>query len=106
MYAVTRQRYIDGDEVVEVAIGGLDYANPDALVKKYPGEMEEYKNPIKAIEAAISICRNWRKDGNKKAKVAIGYTGGYSVPFESVSFRNARKWAKQEYKKLQIENSE
>jgi len=38
MYAVTRQHYISNDYVVEVAIGGLEYANPDALVPKYPGE--------------------------------------------------------------------
>jgi hypothetical protein len=99
MYAVTRQHYISNDYVVEVAIGGLEYANPDALVPKYPGEAEEYKDPRKAVEVAIRICKQWRKDGCN-AKLAIGFTRGYTIPCEYVSFKQARKWAKQEYNSL------
>ena len=44
MYTVTRQcQWPDGDNVVEVSVGGIDYCNPDALSPKYAGEFEEYK---------------------------------------------------------------
>ena len=36
MFTVTRQRqFPDGENVVEVSAGGLDYTNPDALGAKY-----------------------------------------------------------------------
>lgn len=92
---VTRQlQWPDGKRVVEVSIGSLDYVNPDALVAKYQGEFNEYDNPIEAVEAAISICRRWRQDGCKDAKVGFGATGGFTFPFDQCSFAEARKWAK------------
>jgi len=101
MYGVTRQHYwADGQYVVEVAYGGLEYANPDALVPKYEGEMKEYRDPRKAVEVAIAICKAWRKDGCRKAKVAVGSTSGYTMPFEGGTFSQARKWAEEEYKAL------
>ena len=92
---VTRQiQWPDGKPVVEVSIGSIDYVNPDALVAKYPGEFEEYDNPVVAVEAAISICRKWRQDGRRDAKVGFGSTGGFTLPFEECSFAEAIKWAK------------
>jgi len=62
-YAVTRQSYWpEGQLAVEVAGGGLDYCNPDALVGKYPGEFEEFLDPREAVKTAIEICREWRAD--------------------------------------------
>ena len=58
---VTRQlQWPEGKRVVEVSVGGMDYVNPDALVAKYQGELEEYDDPIEAVEAAIDVCRRWR----------------------------------------------
>lgn len=102
MYTVTRQiQWPEGLPIVEVSCGGLDYCNPDALVGKYSGEFEEFKNPIEAVDAAISICRQWRKDGESKATVGIGATGGFTMPFDSCSFKNAARWAVKELETLE-----
>lgn len=102
MYTITRQlQWPEGTAVVEISAGGLDYTNPDALVAKYPGEFEEFKNPIEAVETAIAICRSWRKDGKKKASIGIGVTGGMTMPFDTCTFKNAEAWAKERYEKLE-----
>jgi hypothetical protein len=94
-YTVTRQlQWPEGTPVVEVSSGGLDYTNPDALSPRYPGEFETYDDPAEAIEVAIAICRSWRKDGKKEARVGYGATGGMNLPFEPCTFREARQWAK------------
>ncbi len=94
-YTVTRQlQWPEGIPVIEISAGGLDYTNPDALSAKYPGEFETYDDPVEAVEAAISICRAWRKDGKKEAKVGYGATGGMTLPFEPCTFQEARQWAK------------
>lgn len=91
---VTRQlQWPEGKRVVEVSVGDIDYVNPDALVAKYAGEFQEYDNPIEAVESAIDICRKWRADGCKDAKVGFGSTGGFTMPFVVCSFEEARKWA-------------
>lgn len=101
MYTVTRQKqYPEETPVVEVSSGGIDYTNPDALAEKYPGEFCEYKDPREAVKDAIEICRLWRKDGEKRAKVGVGFTHGMTMSFEPISFKEARKWAEEEYKKL------
>ncbi len=101
MYTITRQKqWTEGNPVVEVSYGGIDYCNPDALAKKYPGEFEEFSDPRKAIETAIAICLAWRKDGERKAKVGIGSTGGMTMPFETCTIKQAQKWAEEEYKTL------
>lgn len=99
-YFVSRQKYPDGTSVVEIAVNGIDSANPDMLVEKYAGEGKEYKDPRRAVDVAIDICLRWRKDGERKAKVAIGDTSGFTMPFEPVSFRTAKKWAQKEYARL------
>ena len=91
-YTVTRQlQFPNGTPVVEVSLGGIDYTNPDALSEKYPGEFEEFNNPVEAVEAAIGICRAWRKDGTPKARIGIGYTGGATMPFETCTYKQARE---------------
>jgi hypothetical protein len=93
-YTVTRQcQWPEGAAVVEISVGGIDYTNPDALVATYPGEFETYDAPHEAVEAAIAICRAWRKDSAPKARVAIGATLGMTMPFEPCSFAAARLWA-------------
>ena len=101
-YFVSRQRYwSEGTPVVEVAAGGLDYANPDMLGFKYraEGEGEEYTDPREAVEAAIAVCRAWRADGTR-CHVATGATGGFTMPFEPTTFRDARAWAERAWERL------
>lgn len=102
MFTVTRQiQWLDGDPVVEVSEGGMDYTNPDALSPVYSGEMEEYEDPIEAVEVAIGIVKDWRKDGEKKAKIGVGSTRGFTIPFEPDTFAYARAWAKKKYEQLE-----
>jgi len=102
---VSRQIYWGVDaadsHTVEIASGGQDYANPDMLVSKYPGEGEEYTNPIEAVEAAIVIATAWKKDNPKlKINIAHGFTGGCTMPFEGSTRKNLRVWAKKLYETL------
>ena len=101
MYTVTRQlQWPDGNPVVEVSEGGIDYVNPDVLTASYPGEFDEFKDPRDAIKTAISICKEWRKDGMKNAKIGIGATGGMTIPFDTCTFKEAKEWADKTYDKL------
>ena len=102
MFTITRQRqWPDGTEMVEVSLGGIDYCNPDALGAKYHGEFKEFKDPRQAVQTAIEICRQWRKDAGKKSiSLGIGATYGNTSPFESITFRQAIKWANEYFEKL------
>lgn len=102
MYTITRQlQWPEGTAVVEISAGSRDYTNPDALVAKYPGEFEEFNDPIEAVDTAIEICKSWRNDGTKKAKIGIGATGGMTMPFDTCTFKDARQWAKKTHEKLE-----
>jgi hypothetical protein len=104
MYFVSRQQYWpDGKLCVEVVSGGLDYANPDMLGAKYPrlGEGKEYIDPVEAVEAAITICKQWRVDTHsRKPYVGVGSTMGFTLPFDEGTFRDARAWAKKARERL------
>jgi hypothetical protein len=105
MYFVSRQCYwgVDTDDqnVVEIASGGLDYANPDMLVEKYAGEGQEYKDPREALEAALSIAKQWKQDKPELViNIAHGFTGGYTMPFEPDSEDQLKAWAQEIYESL------
>jgi len=101
MYTVTRQsQWPDGTPIVEVSSGGIDYCNPDALVERYSGEMQEYEDPREAVKVAIAICEAWRRDGEEQATIGYGNTLGMTMPFESCEYDEARRWAKREYERL------
>jgi hypothetical protein len=106
LYFVNRQSYWGVEEkdsvIVEIAVGGSDYANPGMLVPKWRnlGEGQEFKDPREAVEAAIAICRAWRQAGEKKAKVAYGCTGGFTMPFDPATFLKAQDWADDRFEKL------
>ncbi len=102
MYTVTRQRqFPDGNQVVEVSTGTRDYCNPDALCEKYNGEMEEFFDPRKAVEIAITIVRAWRRASGQKVSIGFGNTHGDTMPFAASTFKNARAWAKAEWNELE-----
>ena len=86
--------------VVEVSAGGVEYTNPDALTAIYSGEFQTFDDREKLPVTAIEICRSWRHDGESKAKVAHGATGGMTMPFESRTFHELKHWANQAYERL------
>lgn len=104
-YFVSRQNYWDRcapeASVVEVAIGGRDYANPDMLGVKWShlGEGKEFTNPVEAVEAAIQICEEWRKT-NCDAMVGMGATMGFTMSFDGQEYEELRKRAKEMFDKL------
>lgn len=103
-FFVSRQVYWpDGQHTVEIATGGLDYANPDMLVAKYKkeGEGQEFINPTEAADAAILIAQAWKRDcPNKEIHVAAGSTGGFTCPFEPMLKTTLYEWAKKQSEKL------
>lgn len=106
IFFVSRQCYWpEGKLVVEIACGGLDYANPDMMVPKFraQGEGEEYQDPREAVEAALQIRRAWAKAEGKNIRsfpIAYGSTGGVSLPFDPCTQKEAEAWAERLYQKL------
>lgn len=84
IFVVTRQhQWPDGAFVVEIAQGGIDYCNADALSKRYDGEFEEIVGMEAAVKKGIEIYRAWKKDEPKKTiLIGDGFTHGFTLPFE------------------------
>lgn len=103
---VSRQSYwgIDAPEcnVVEIAYGGIDYANADMLCEKYEGEGEEYTDPVEALDAAIRIRDAWTADRPDDAPhIEHGFTGGNTIPFtDEPTDEELRQWAEETKAKL------
>ena len=101
MFFVSRQSYWpDGELFVEIASGGIDYANPNMLAFKYPGEGQEYLDPREAVEKAIEIKNLWQKDSDEEINLGYGYTGGFTMPFSVSEDDTAIAWAEEKYSKL------
>ena len=101
-YFVSRQCYWGEDDpyMVEIAKGGIDYANADMLGVKYAklGEGSEYDDPREAVKAALAIAKQWRLDDpSESINVGCGYTGGNSIPFEPSDEDELNEWANKEY---------
>lgn len=104
-YFISRQHYWDTDNyIVEVAGGGLDFANPDMLVPlpewRSRGDGKEFNDPRKAVEAAIEIRNLWRAAGCISAEIGCGFTHGFTLSFEPISSEEAEQWAEKEWTKL------
>ncbi len=88
MYFVSRQMYYPtGECVVEIAAGGLNYANPDMLADKDGiynrlGCGAEYRDPREALRVAFAIRGEWLKHTEKPVRIEMGYTHGFTMPFE------------------------
>jgi len=85
---VSRQCYwgVDDEDrnVVEIAAGGLDYANADMLVARWSnlGEGGEYTDPREALKAAKSVRDAWIAVApDDQVHIEVGATGGYTMPF-------------------------
>jgi hypothetical protein len=101
-YVVTRQlQWSTGATVVEISKGGWDYINPDALVKKYEGEFEEFKDPREALKTAAAVAKHWQRDEPaQKIGIAAGFTAGFTMPFEPKETDELDKWAGEEFLSL------
>lgn len=103
-YFVSRQQYWSEEDshIVEIASGGLDYANADMLVAKYGhlGEGREYTDPREAAKAAIEIQAAWKRDSGLDVAIGAGFTGGFSMPFDPQSPEEIEAWAEKAYEKL------
>jgi len=103
-YYVSRQRqWPDGDLMVEVAVGGLDYANPGMLAEKFPqwGEGREFTDPREAANAAVSVWEVW-KQTSPTTEIGIGHgaTGGMTMPFSDCGADALAEWAEAAYEAL------
>ncbi len=104
---VCRQDYW-GEEnplAVEIAAGGVDYANADMLGVSYAafGEGEEYLDPREAAAAAIAVAQAWRRDtgrSDEEITVRSGYTGGGTMPFPEGTDQEAAAWGERTYDAL------
>lgn len=105
-YFVSRQCYWpEGREVVEIASGGLDYANPDMLSPQFrrEGEGQEYQDPREAVEAALAVRKAWAQSQGKDIRafrIAHGATGGFTLPFDPCTVKEALHWAETVYQGL------
>lgn len=85
-FTVTRQhRWSDGLKIVEVSQGGIDYANPDALAKKWQGEFDEFTGMTAAVEAAIGIAKAWQETTTDQIFIGVGATHGMTMEFDALS---------------------
>src|SRR3990172_8947087 len=102
LWFVSRQRYWpDGENVVEIAYGGQDYANPDMLSPIFDGECEEYFDPREAVERAIKIAGFWKEsEPMLEIGIARGYTGGMTMPFTPSDIDSLKIWAQETYESL------
>lgn len=99
-YFCSRQSYWPaGENVVEIAAGGLEYSNPDML-SDLPdhtygklGDMLETMDPREALEAAIAIRDEWNRRGGN-ARIEVGFTHGCTIPFEEhPTDKQLQEWA-------------
>lgn len=88
-FTVTRQhRWHDGYKIVEVSQGGIDYANPDALVKKWQGEFQEFTGMTAAVEAAIGIAKAWQETTTDQIFIGVGATHGMTMDFDALTLND------------------
>jgi hypothetical protein len=126
-YFISRQRnWPDGDCLVEIAAGGRDYANPGMLAPRFPGEGEQYVDPLEAAKAALQIAEAWRRDMKRMIRdrwprrahfqvrqmirdrikdlrslgVGYGATGGFTMPFSASDREELMAWATRRHEKL------
>lgn len=121
-YTVSRQCYTFSETpyVVEISHGGMDSCGSDAYARRYAGELETYEDPREAVEVALRIWEQWKKDKPElDIYIAHGFTAGSTLQlepeedqvytdFESgkeiVEFSiedQLKQWAEREYENLE-----
>lgn len=101
-YFVSRQNYCSSpanERVVEIAIGGVDYAGPDMLTASFAdlGEGNEFADPREALKAARNICLGWVAV-NHEIEVSIVIMGSDLDGHQTG--KRLDEWAETEYEKL------
>jgi hypothetical protein len=84
-FTVTRQRqWPEGTLCVEISQGGPDYTNPGQLVAKFGklGEDETFDGMTPAVQAGIAVWRAWKEITEDPIGIAVGNTGGNTMPFD------------------------
>lgn len=109
-WAVIRQNYWGPEEpfVVEIAAGGIDYANADMLgdiedkIYYKLGCDQEYTDPREALAVTLAVREEWQKREPELAiRIEYGNTGGMTIPFEEYpDDDDLKKWADAEWEKL------
>lgn len=107
VFVVTRQRYwgAEGDGcAVEIAAGSKNYASPDALVEKYPGEWGEFDDPREAVATALAVRAAWMQDGRPEVALTVTGSGGaigvYPTTDDGYSPEDLIKWGNAKYEAL------
>jgi len=96
VFFVSRQHYFNQNlNAVEIAFPSIDYSSPDMLVANYAGEGEEYKDPRDAVEAALRIRDEWKKDSGEEIIVTAGSFNG--MEGEEETDEDLRAWAEKQY---------
>lgn len=112
-FYVSRQSYWGCDEplVVEIASGGMDYANadmlsdPDGRYRKL-GCDQEYIDPVESLRVAFRVRKAWQKalrdeGSDETVRIEVGYTGGNTIPFEEYPTNvDLYQWAKEKREKM------
>lgn len=102
-YFVSRQHYYYSQEyMVEIAIGGCDYAGADMLVDAYEneGEGQEYTDPREAADAAHRVLLVWALNSQDDPHITVVNTMGMGLEGESMSWEAVYQWANQTYEHL------
>lgn len=100
-YYVSRQMYYySGENVVEIADGGLDYAGCDMLSGNFEGE-GEYTDPREAVDGAMKVLRRWQKESPEdNSQLAYGHSLGMGLEFEPSELDEVLAWAQKEWDSL------
>ena len=97
-YYVSRQRYYySGENVVEIADDGLDYAGCDMLSGNFKGE-GNYTDPREAVDGAIMVLRRWQEESPEdNPQLAYGHSLGIGLEFEPSELDEVLAWAQREW---------
>lgn len=102
-YVCCQLYYYSGERTVEITEGGLDYAGPDMLVNRYPGEGDAYQKPQSAALAALKIQKLWQVDRpDEEIFITVrSQLGGYfGLEGENMTSGEVAKWAREEWAEL------
>lgn len=103
-YFVSRQAYYSSHQnVVEIAVGGIDYSGPAMLTKNWynQGEGQEFLDPRDAAQAAQRVVIAWALSSNDDyPRLTVVNSGGMGIEGEPMSWEEVQAWAEQEYERL------
>lgn len=107
-FYVSRQvQWPTGDNIVEIAAGGLDRSGPDMLCSKFPDEGIEYTDPREALKVAFAIRKDWHEqlradacanpDISDEVRIEAGYNLDMIAACEEPTDVELHEWAEKEW---------